>query len=698
MFAATRGSWHRLEVGCRKIGFVTENLATLLEHAGARLEKQIRPLDKDQTTVLRLDPMKAKAPPPPFIPNAYNYELHTEAMSPTARKNYIKDRTQAAETYITECNNTRLWKLENMITPESLEQRLQIIFGRVNTVREAIDRALEKDNETRRKANLRYLETPNRFPTPDTMQAHEPARWITWMQEETQRLIEGINEEIRLLNEEDDPFSNPTGHQKQRKTGEIPSVEKLATPLVPEKVSNPLPQRSKPQNEKRNGEIPRVNTQDSVQGKPPAHNIKPARRQINYDNTAQPQEQQNSDWGHNSPYLHLPTEKNRTQMEQFSLNGTPEAKVCYRCGYEGHIKRHCNIQVYCDFCRTYTHHTSVCRSYQRYTQSQPVTSSRRNSPVVPAGNNKYSGTDNELQRPKDTPKGLSEITRKHLAQIISSMIPGSYSTFNKGTETTDKTDSRKEMPSNKEGEKQVIVNNFYVPNGQGGWKHLETGEIPPVFPTETGTKTGVDHKPTSTNYGNTDGVGETREDPPIKYKQDIKTQDLMAPPQTYNFNQPPPHPSTRNNETTTMLECMRQLQLTLQQHVTTNSRQTDYHMSQNADLFTEMINAQKRRELDPALMAIPTFSGTEPGKCMDWINRIKNVCDQSERPLRQELINKSESVVQNFIRTLDQSLKEEEMIDEILKYFSDVPSTCHNKTESLNTRGKRTHRDLQPEI
>ena len=102
-----------------------------------------------------------------------------------------------------------------------------------------------------------------------------------------------------------------------------------------------------------------------------------------------------------------------------------------------------------------------------------------------------------------------------------------------------------------------------------------------------------------------------------------------------------------------MLECMRQLQLTLQQHVTTNSRQTDYHMSQNADLFTEMIKAQNRRELDPTLMAIPTFSGTELEKCMDWINRIRNVCDQSDRSLRQELINKSEPVVQNFIKTLD---------------------------------------------
>ena len=53
-------------------------------------------------------------------------------------------------------------------------------------------------------------------------------------------------------------------------------------------------------------------------------------------------------------------------------------------------------------------------------------------------------------------------------------------------------------------------------------------------------------------------------------------------------------------------------------------------MSQNADLFTEMIKAQNRRELDPTLMAIPMFSGTEPERCTDWINRIRNVCNQSE--------------------------------------------------------------------
>ena len=441
MFAAIRGSWYRLEVGCRKIGFVTENLATLLEHAGSRLEKQLRPIDKDQTTVLRLDSTKVKAPPIPFIPNAYNYQAHTEAMSPTARKNYIKDRTQVAETYITEYNNTRLWKLEDIIPPENLNQRLQIVFGRVDVTRRAIDYALEKDNEIRRKTNLRYLEAPTRFPTPDTMQAHEPTRWIAWIQEETQKLIEAINEEIRMVNDEDDPFST-AGQQLQRETGEIPSVETLATPLIPEKVNNPLPQRTKPQSKKGTGEIPPVNTQNQIQGKPPTHNTKPARRQINYDNMTQPQEQQNHNWG---PYLHLSWEKDRTQMEQFSLNGTPEIKICYRCGYEGHIKRYCNNHIYCDYCR-------------------------RNSLAAQVEKNKHNGIDKEQQQPKKTPnkeEGLSEITRKHLVQIINSMIPGSYSTLNEDTEATDKGNSM-ESEINTEVEKQVVVNNFYIPNGQGG--------------------------------------------------------------------------------------------------------------------------------------------------------------------------------------------------------------------------------------
>ena len=220
-----------------------------------------------------------------------------------------------------EYSNTRLWELEDKVSPEHLQQCLQIVFGRTNAVREAIDEALEKDNSFRRKTNMRYLETPNRFPTPDTMHNHEPVDWIAWMQQETQHLIEGINEEIKLLNEEDYLFSSKasdtqTFTQTHQKTGEIPPVDKLATPLIPVKVNNPLLQRMKSQNKQGTNEIPPGNVQHFTQEKPPVPNTKPAKQQIHYDNIGHTQNQYNPVWEDNTSYMQLPVDKGHTQMEQ----------------------------------------------------------------------------------------------------------------------------------------------------------------------------------------------------------------------------------------------------------------------------------------------------------------------------------------------------------------------------------------------
>ena len=86
-----------------------------------------------------------------------------------------------------------------------------------------------------------------------------------------------------------------------------------------------------------------------------------------------------------------------------------------------------------------------------------------------------------------------------------------------------------------------------------------------------------------------------------------------------------------------------------------------------------MAREQKRRDLDLAIMAIPTFTGQEPEKCLDWINRIKNICSQAGH----FLMNKSEPVVQNFIGTMGETWMDEEVIEEILKYFSDIPTRAH---------------------
>ena len=123
------------------------------------------------------------------------------------RKNYIKDRIQAAVTYITEYGNTRLWTLENLVPEHKLMQHLQIVFGRIGALREVIDKAIECDDELRRKKCMQYLRPPKRFTAPEEMDNKETATWIGLIHQETHALLEDLNEEVRLQNNKDDPFT-----------------------------------------------------------------------------------------------------------------------------------------------------------------------------------------------------------------------------------------------------------------------------------------------------------------------------------------------------------------------------------------------------------------------------------------------------------------------------------------------------------
>ena len=117
----------------------------------------------------------------------------------------------------------------------------------------------------------------------------------------------------------------------------------------------------------------------------------------------------------------------------------------------------------------------------------------------------------------------------------------------------------------------------------------------------------------------------------------------------------------------------------MQQQLLLNSRMTEQGTVQTASLFQEMIKAQEKRDLDPALLAIPTFSGEAKDRpqCLDWVSRVKNVCDQSGCSFCQELINKSGILVQNFIRCLNENITNNELTEKILQFFSDVPMTSH---------------------
>ena len=150
-----------------------------------------------------------------------------------------------------------------------------------------------------------------------------------------------------------------------------------------------------------------------------------------------------------------------------------------------------------------------------------------------------------------------------------------------------------------------------------------------------------------------------------------------------------PPPKIDKQETPGMVEAMTEIAKAIQQQITMNTAQSHFNTQQSTNMLQQLVNAQTKRDLDPALLAIPTFSNKEPEKCMDWIQRIRNVCQQSGRSLRQELINKSELLVQNFIQGLDPTLQDDKMIDKILEHFSDIqtPAQATLKLTSI-TQGQ----------
>ena len=123
----------------------------------------------------------------------------------------------------------------------------------------------------------------------------------------------------------------------------------------------------------------------------------------------------------------------------------------------------------------------------------------------------------------------------------------------------------------------------------------------------------------------------------------------------------------------------------VEQQVIRSGARAEHSIIQNSNLFRELIKAQNKRNLDLALMSIPTYTGDDSSQCFDWITRIKNVCMQSGHSLCKELINKAGIVVQNYLTLLDSMLSEKEMEEKILQHFSDIPTTTQaiEKLKSL---------------
>ena len=148
-----------------------------------------------------------------------------------------------------------------------------------------------------------------------------------------------------------------------------------------------------------------------------------------------------------------------------------------------------------------------------------------------------------------------------------------------------------------------------------------------------------------------------------------------------NTTIPPPtiqaHPNNETDSQASLLRLVREITETMQQHIVLSGKQTEYSIGQNALLVKELIKSNDRRDLDHALAAIPTFMGTNKEECIEWLSRIKNVCNQTGRNFRQELVNKAGLTVQTFINSLGQQMGDQELSESIMQFFSSVPTVAH---------------------
>ena len=180
--------------------------------------------------------------------------------------------------------------------------------------------------------------------------------------------------------------------------------------------------------------------------------------------------------------------------------------------------------------------------------------------------------------------------------------------------------------------------------------------------------------------------------------QDVSGQQCKGFP---DFTVPPPpivpqtpSPKCNDPEESTILKVMEKMTETMDQQMRLSATRADYNMQQNTKMMDQFIRAQDRRDLDPALMDIPTFTGEQPEKCLEWITRIRNMCRQSGRSFQQELTNKSGLVVQNFLSSLDTNITENDLIEKMLQMFSDIPTT----TQAINlVTHQNTRHHMQPQ-
>ena len=208
LFGWIANQWRRTGLYCSTQPFVLKELSSMTTRCSAVLRMDLE--QEQQTSVMQLSgeagTNRVQLPPLPLMPEPDAYVTQQDVMSPQMRRNYVRDRTQAALTYIKEYETSHQWEQDPQYDAQQVRQRLQIVYGKADQVKQRIDVALLNDDIYRRRRVMRTLELPLRFPSPQTIKGSSVVTWVQWIREESNKLIAAIDDEITRRQDPDDPF------------------------------------------------------------------------------------------------------------------------------------------------------------------------------------------------------------------------------------------------------------------------------------------------------------------------------------------------------------------------------------------------------------------------------------------------------------------------------------------------------------
>ena len=208
MFAYIRQQWRQAGLYCSNQPFVVNDLVAEVECHGQAMWAELEAEQQTPLVDIRRSTTQFAVPPPlPAMDEPAIYILHPDVMQVNTRKNYVRDRMRAALIYISEYMETKCMMTEGRYNNEELLVRLKAVFGRIDQVRDHIDRALTQDDAHCRKRDMRLLLLPTQFPRPESMEQGNVAVWINWIWEETEEIMKQLEEEKDYRSNPDDLFN-----------------------------------------------------------------------------------------------------------------------------------------------------------------------------------------------------------------------------------------------------------------------------------------------------------------------------------------------------------------------------------------------------------------------------------------------------------------------------------------------------------